>query len=803
MSEILIENTTFRDVGLTTEEILRDYRLACESRVASVTGRRDVFMGRAKFGIFGDGKELAQIALSKVFKAGDYRSGYYRDQTLQAAIGGLTWQQFFAQMYAHANLDHDVHSGGRAMNGHFGNHWIDENGDWLELKKMKNSVMDVSSTAGQIPRSLGLAYASKLYRHIPELQGENPFSERGNEVCYATIGDASTSQGMFFETVNAAGVLQVPLVISVWDDGYGISVPIQYQTVKESISRALAGFKKEPGTNGLQIITVKGWDYPGLIRAYREAEKLAREEHIPVLVHVEEITQQLGHSASGSHERYKPAERLQWELDFDCNPRFREWILENEIASEEDLARIEKEAETFVKNERKKAWEEYRKEIDTHNSRVADFVKENAVHVTDYPEIFEKIKAKLVPGPSQTRKEGISALKMFIRILGNEAACEKGRELLEELERVNSEKFNTHLYSETRYSPLHVSRVEPVYAENSELVDGRTIINTYFDGLFASDPRVFAIGEDIGKIGDVNQGFAGLQEKFGELRITDTGIRETTIIGQGIGAAMRGLRPIVEIQYFDYIYYALATLTDDLASLRYRTVGKQRAPLIVRTRGHRLEGIWHSGSPIAVMLNSLRGLHVVVPRNYVKTAGFYNTLIKGDDPALIIESLNSYRVKEQMPSNLTEICEPLGVPEIIREGSDVTVVTYGSMCRIVEKAAEQLAAFGISAEVIDVQTLLPFDIHHVILDSVKKTGRVVFADEDMPGGCTAYMMQQVLEGQDAYHYLDSAPRAISARAHRPAYGNDGDYYSKPNTETVFDVVYELMSEANPGKYPSF
>lgn len=803
MSEILIENTTFRDVGLTTEEILRDYRLACESRVASVTGRRDVFMGRAKFGIFGDGKELAQIALSKVFKAGDYRSGYYRDQTLQAAIGGLTWQQFFAQMYAHANLDHDVHSGGRAMNGHFGNHWIDENGDWLELKKMKNSVMDVSSTAGQIPRSLGLAYASKLYRHIPELQGENPFSERGNEVCYATIGDASTSQGMFFETVNAAGVLQVPLVISVWDDGYGISVPIQYQTVKESISRALAGFKKEPGTNGLQIITVKGWDYPGLIRAYREAEKLAREEHIPVLVHVEEITQQLGHSASGSHERYKPAERLQWELDFDCNPRFREWILENEIASEEDLARIEKEAEAFVKNERKKAWEEYRKEIDTHNSRVADFVKENAVHVTDYAEIFEKIKAKLVPGPSQTRKEGISALKMFIRILGNETAREKGRELLEELERVNSEKFNTHLYSETKYSPLHVSRVEPVYAENSELVDGRTIINTYFDGLFASDPRVFAIGEDIGKIGDVNQGFAGLQEKYGELRITDTGIRETTIIGQGIGAAMRGLRPIVEIQYFDYIYYALATLTDDLASLRYRTVGKQRAPLIVRTRGHRLEGIWHSGSPIAVMLNSLRGLHVVVPRNYVKTAGFYNTLIKGDDPALIIESLNSYRVKEQMPSNLTEICEPLGVPEIIREGSDVTVVTYGSMCRIVEKAAGQLAAFGISAEVIDVQTLLPFDIHHVILDSVKKTGRVVFADEDMPGGCTAYMMQQVLEAQDAYHYLDSAPRAISARAHRPAYGNDGDYYSKPNTETVFDVVYELMSEANPGKYPSF
>lgn len=801
MSEILIENTTFRDVGLTAEEILRDYRLACESRVASVIGRKDVFMGRAKFGIFGDGKELAQIALAKVFKAGDYRSGYYRDQTLQAAIGGLTWQQFFAQMYAHAHLDHDVNSGGRAMNGHFGNHWIDDNGDWLELKKMKNSVMDVSSTAGQIPRSLGLAYASKLYRHVQELQGENPFSEHGNEVCYATIGDASTSQGMFFETVNAAGVLQVPLVISVWDDGYGISVPIQYQTVKESISRALKGFEKEPGTNGLQVITVKGWDYPGLIRAYRQAEKLAREEHIPALVHVEEITQQLGHSASGSHERYKSAERLQWELDFDCNPRFREWILENEITTGDELDRIEKEAEGFVKNERKKAWEEYRKEIDEHNGRVAKFMEENAAHVTGFSEVLEKIR--LVPGPSQTRKEGISALKMFIRILPDEALREKGRALLEELERVNREKFNTHLYSETKYSPLSIGRVEPVYPENSELVDGRTIINAYFDGLFASDPRVFAIGEDIGKIGDVNQGFAGLQEKYGELRITDTGIRETTIIGQGIGAAMRGLKPIVEIQYFDYIYYALATLTDDLASLRYRTVGKQRAPLIVRTRGHRLEGIWHSGSPIAVMLNSLRGMHVVVPRNYVKTAGFYNTLIKGDDPALIIESLNSYRVKEKMPSNLTEICEPLGVPEIIREGSDVTLVTYGSMCRIVEKAAQQLALFGISAEVIDVQTLLPFDIHHVILDSIKKTGRVVFADEDMPGGCTAYMMQQVLEEQNAYHYLDSKPRAVSAEAHRPAYGNDGDYYSKPNTETVFDVVYELMSEAKPDRYPPF
>ena len=803
MSEILFENNTFRDIGLTAEEILNDYRLSYESRITSVTGRKDVFMGRAKFGIFGDGKELAQLALAKVFRPGDYRSGYYRDQTLQVAIGGLTWQQFYAQMYAHADLEHEVNSGGRAMNGHFGNHWVDENGDWLELKKMKNSVMDVSSTAGQIPRSLGIAYASKLYRQLKELQGENLFSDRGNEVCYSTIGDASTSQGMFLETINAAGVLQVPLVVSVWDDGYGISVPLHYQTVKESISRALKGFEMEADTNGLRILNVRGWDYPGLIRTYRKAEKLAREEHIPVLVHVEEVTQQLGHSASGSHERYKSAERLQWELDYDCNTRFREWILENEVASEEELSRLEKEAEDAIKKERRAAWTAYRKEIDEHNGRVLRLIDRHAGGVTAHADLLEKMRKKLAPEALPTRKEGISALKMFVRLAGSPDAREEGKALLENLETVNRQKFSTHLYSETRYSPLNVTRVEPVYNDTSAMVDGRTVINTYFDGLFASDPRVFAIGEDIGKIGDVNQGFAGLQEKYGELRITDTGIRETTIVGQGIGAAMRGLRPIVEIQYFDYIYYALATLTDDLASLRYRTVGKQRAPLIVRTRGHRLEGIWHSGSPIAVMLHSLRGMHVVVPRNYVKTAGFYNTLLKGDDPALIIESLNSYRVKEKMPANLAEVCEPLGVPEILQEGSDVTIVTYGSMCRIVEEAAGQLALFGISAEVIDVQTLLPFDIHGVILESIKKTSRVVFADEDMPGGGTAYMMQQVLDEQDGYHYLDSKPRAVSAQAHRPAYGNDGDYYSKPNAENVFDAVYELMSEARPQQYPPF
>lgn len=800
MSETLVKKTAFENLKIFKEEILDDYKLACESRETSLIGRKDVFMGRAKFGIFGDGKELAQIALSKVFKPGDYRSGYYRDQTLLVAMGGLTWQQFFAQMYAHANIEHDIHSGGRAMNGHYGNRWVDANGEWLAVKNLKNSVMDVSSTAGQIPRALGLAYASKLYKEVEVLQAENQFSDNGNEVCYATIGDASTSQGMFFESVNAAGVLQVPLVLSVWDDGYGISVPIKYQTTKESISEVLKGFEIEEGTNGIKILTVKAWDYQGLVETYRKAERYAREEHIPVIVHVQEVTQQLGHSASGSHERYKSAERLQWEIDFDCNPRFKHWILENEIASEEELTKIEEDAAKTIKADRKKAWDEYRKEIDDHNAQIVNLISEGSSKVKS-TEILDKVLKKLSNTSGLTRKDGISALKMFLRIANDEAVKHAGLNLLDELQSVNKERFNTHLYSETKYSPLKVEKVDAIYAENSELVDGRTVINAYFDGLFEKNPRVFALGEDIGKIGDVNQGFAGLQEKYGELRITDTGIRETTIIGQGIGAAMRGLRPIVEIQYFDYIYYALAVLTDDLASLRYRTVGQQRAPLIVRTRGHRLEGIWHSGSPIAVMLNSLRGMHVIVPRNYVKTAAFYNTLLKGDDPALMIESLNSYRVKEHLPTNITEICEPLGVPEIIKEGTDVTVVTYGSMVRIVEKAAEQLELFGISTEVIDVQTLLPFDVNHIIVDSIKKTGRVVFADEDMPGGCTAFMMQQVLEVQDAYHYLDSKPRAISAEPHRPAYGSDGDYYSKPNAENVFDIVYELMTEANPAKFP--
>lgn len=800
MSDLLVENQVFKELGLSKEEILRDYQLVVESRLASVLGRRDVFMGRAKFGIFGDGKELPQAALAKVFREGDYRSGYYRDQTLLAAIGGLTWQQLFAQLYAHGNIKHDVHSGGRAMNGHYGNHWLDEEGEWLEMKKMKNSVMDVSSTAGQMPRSVGLAYASKLYRDVPALQYDNKFSNKGREVCYATIGDASTSEGMFFETLNAVGVLQVPLVVSVWDDGYGISVPKKYQTIKESISEALKGFEKSEKSNGFKIFKVKGWDYPALIKTYQEAEKYAREEFIPVLVHVEELTQQLGHSTSGSHERYKSEERLQFEKDFDCNLRFRNWILENDIASEKEISEIEKMADIEVKIQKKAAWDAFRKEIDTQNDQILDLIKKYGATVTN-KQILADIRKSLSNRNTITLRQGMSALERFVRILQPGKDREEGDKLLADLHAINRRTFNSHLYSETKFSPLHIERVEPQYPENPEIVDGRTIINKYFDHLFETNPTVIALGEDVGKIGDVNQGLAGLQEKYGKLRIADTGIRETTIVGQGIGAAMRGLRPIVEIQYFDYTYYALATMTDDLASLRYRTVGNQKAPLIIRTRGHRLEGIWHAGSPLAVMLNSLRGIHIIVPRNYVKTAAFYNTILKGDDPAFIIESLNSYRIKEALPNNIGEIYEPLGIPEILKTGTDVTVVTYGSMCRIVEKAARQLEAFDISAEVIDVQTILPFDVNHTILESVKKTGRVVFADEDMPGGCTAFMMQQVLEVQDAYHYLDSKPATISAEAHRPAYGDDGDYYSKPNSADVFDKIYELMSEVNPIKYP--
>ncbi|MCE7073436.1 transketolase [Dyadobacter sp. CY327] len=787
---------------LSKESITKDYRLACESRQVSLLGRKDTMGGRSKFGIFGDGKEVAQIALSRAFQLGDFRSGYYRDQTIEAALGNITWQQFFAQMYAHADLEHEPSTGGRSMNGHFSTRWLDEEGQWLDQTKLYNSVCDISSTAGQIPRAVGLAYASKLFRNNKDLHDLTNFTRQGNEIVFATIGDASTSQGMFLEAMNAAGVLQIPLLTSVWDDGYGISVPVEYQTTKSSISKALAGLQRNEEEPGLEIFTVKGWDYPAIIETYQRAAALCRAEQVPVLVHVTELTQPQGHSTSGSHERYKSKQRLKWENDQDCNVIFRNWILQNGYATDEELEQIEIEAKETAHSARNQAWQAYRKELDKEYLETIQLLQDamrSSAHANELSNIVLELSKTYLP----VRRDMVSSIRKALRLLGREDNPSKDalKASLQNSLKDNAQRFSTHLYSDSADSPLNVPPVKPEFSEESPTVDGREVIRSYFNALFERDPRVVTLGEDVGFIGDVNQGLAGLQEKFGELRITDTGIRETTIVGQGIGIAMRGLRPIVEIQYFDYIYYALATLTDDLATLRYRTAGGQKAPLIVRTRGHRLEGIWHSGSPMGTMLSSLRGIHVIVPRNFVQAAGFYNTLIKGDDPALIVEPLNSYRQKEILPDNIGEICVPLGEPEIIREGNDITIVTYGSMCRIVMEAAAQLQKSGIEAEVIDVQTLLPFDIHSRIGESVKKTNRVIFADEDLPGSASAYMMQQVVEKQNVYRWLDSAPITVSAKDHRPPYGSDGDYFSKPNADDIFEAAYRIMQEANPEHYP--
>lgn len=788
---------------LTREQILADYRLAYESRQVSLLGRRDVMGGRAKFGIFGDGKEVAQIAAARSFQRGDFRSGYYRDQTFVAALGELPWQVVFAQLYAHNDIAYEPNTAGRNMNGHFATRWLDENGLWLNQTEFYNSVCDLAPTAGQIPRALGLAYASKLYRLNPELNYLTQFSRKGNEVTYGTIGDASTSQGMFWEAMNAAAVLQVPLLMSVWDDGYGISVPVDYQTAKASISKAMAGLQRdEQDERGIEIFAVKGWDYIGLIETYQQAARICREEHVPVLVHVQELTQPQGHSSSGSHERYKSKERLAWEAEYDCNRQFRLWILSNGYATNDELETIEQEALKVARQARNEAWNAYVQSMQDDYDQALDLLQRTARNHPNGPDLM-MIREELRRVYNPLRRDATAAIKKALRVLRADEVSIK-QEMQDWLKRTNADnedRFSSHLYSQSPESPLKIKAVPAQYSENSPLLDGYLLMQRYFDSLFGRDPRVVALGEDVGHIGDVNQGFAGLQEKYGEIRITDTGIRETTIIGQGIGLAMRGLRPITEIQYFDYIYYALATLTDDLATLQYRTKGGQKAPLIIRTRGHRLEGIWHSGSPMGAMLNSLRGLHVLVPRNMTQAAGFYNTLMKGDDPALLIECLNGYRLKERLPDNITEFCVPLGIPEQIREGSDVTVVTYGSMCRIVMEAASQLAAVGISVEIIDVQTLLPFDIHHIIVESIKKTNRVIFADEDLPGGASAYMLQQVVEEQNAYRYLDSPPRTLTARAHRPPYGSDGDYFSKPNVENVFDIVYDLMREVEPQRFP--
>ncbi|WP_461126174.1 alpha-ketoacid dehydrogenase subunit alpha/beta [Spirosoma aerophilum] len=799
----MIANEQLRSTDiLSREKILSDYRLACESRQVSLLGRRDVMGGRAKFGIFGDGKELAQLAAASVFDRGDFRSGYYRDQTFVAALGELRWTEFFAQLYAHTDLDAEPNTAGRSMNGHFATRWLDEQGLWRNQTELFNSVCDIAPTAGQVPRALGLAYASKLFRNNPALGELTNFSRHGNEIVFATIGDASTSQGMFWEAMNAAGVLQVPLLMSVWDDGYGISVPVEYQTIKGSISKALAGFQREGDEKGMEIFAVKGWDYPALRETYQQAAHICRTQHVPVLVHVQELTQPQGHSSSGSHERYKSKQRLNWEAEHDCNAVFRQWILENGYATADELESIEKDAKDAAKKARLSAWEAYQSSMKNDFNDALDLLQQTARHHAKSAELMA-IREELRKTFSPVRRDAVSAVRKALRVLRADAGTSRQR-LKDWLSRTNIEntdRFSSHLYSQSPESPMRVKGVPAVFTDDSPMLDGYLLLQHYFDSLFTRDPRIVALGEDVGQIGDVNQGFAGLQEKFGEIRITDTGIRETTIIGQGIGMAMRGLRPIVEIQYFDYVYYALATLTDDLATLHYRTKGGQKAPLIVRTRGHRLEGIWHSGSPMGTMLGSLRGLHVLVPRNMTQAVGFYNTLIKGDDPALLIESLNGYRLKEMLPANLDEFCVPLGVPEILRTGSDLTVVTYGSMCRIVMEAAAQLATMGIQVEVVDVQTLLPFDVHQCIVDSIKKTNRVIFADEDVPGGASAYMMQQVVEGQGAYRYLDSAPVTLSAKAHRPSYGSDGDYFSKPNVDDVIETVYAVMSEAEPDRFP--
>lgn len=796
------ESKTVSKKKVNIEEILNDFKLAVESREASVIGRKEVFMGKAKFGIFGDGKELPQIAMAKVFRNGDFRSGYYRDQTFMFAIGELTVQQYFAQLYAHTSVEADPASGGRLMNGHFANRLLDENGKWKAQTSMKNSSADISPTAGQMPRLVGLAYASKLYKHNKDLHEFTQFSIKGNEVAFGTIGNASTSEGHFFEAMNAAGVLQVPMVMAVWDDEFGISVPKEYHTTKGSISEFLAGIQRDDKNKGFEIIKVKGWDYEGLKAAFEKAEKIARNEHVPVLVHVQEVTQPQGHSTSGSHERYKTKERLEWEKAHDCIVKFREWILKNDLASEEELNQVEKEAKDSAKAARAAAWNAFAKDIKKDQEQAVTLLEalgEESEHSGQIIQIVSELKKTLNP----IRLDAYKAVKKVLRITRNENLSSRASLLawLKRNDEENYKRFSSHIMSESEEASLKVPEVKAVYSESSPLVDGREVLQACFDAAFSRDPRVIAFGEDVGKIGDVNQAFAGLQAKYGELRVTDTGIRETTIIGQGIGAALRGLRPIAEIQYLDYLLYAIQTLSDDLATLQYRTVGGQKAPLIIRTRGHRLEGVWHSGSPIGMILNSLRGINVLVPRDMTQAAGFYNTMLQSDDPALIIECLNGYRLKERIPDNISDFTVPVGIPEILREGTDLTVVTYGSMCRIVMQAAEELEEIGISVEVIDVQSLLPFDIHHSIVESLKKTNRVVFADEDVPGGASAYMMQKVLEEQGGYFHLDSQPVTISAAEHRPAYASDGDYWSKPNVETVFDKIYELMSEVDPQKFP--
>ncbi len=785
-------------------EILADYRLANSSRHASLIGRKEVLSGKAKFGIFGDGKEIAQIAMAKQFLPGDFRSGYYRDQTFMFAIGQSNITAFFAQLYGTPDIKAEPSSAGRSMNGHFSTRLLNEDGSWKDLATIKNSSSDISPTAGQMPRLLGLAWASKLYRNNPDLHHMTSFSDKGNEVAFGTIGDASTSEGHFWETINAAGVLQVPMAISVWDDGYGISVSAKYQTTKQNISEILKGFERNEKGEGYVILKAKGWDYPALCEMYAKGIKICREEQVPVLFHITELTQPQGHSTSGSHERYKSKERLEWEIENDCIKKTREWIISSAIATAEECDLIESDAKKYALDCKKTAWSEFMNPLKNEIKEVSDMF-DAIISSTGQSAFILKIKNDLNIVIDPARKDIVVAIQKVLRLLRNEKSPAKKilQDWHTQYQKINIERYNSTVYSTSKESVGNIVPIAPTYDDDAKLVDGREILQSNFDKLFAKDPRLVAFGEDLGKIGDVNQGFAGVQAEFGEIIITKTGLREATIIGYGIGVALRGLRPIAEIQYVDYMLYAIQTLSDDLATLQYRTKGGQKAPVIIRTRGHRLEGVWHSGSPMGMIINAIRGIHVMVPRNMVQAAGFYNTLLASDEPGLIVECLNGYRLKEKLPSNIGEFRIPLGVPEILQEGTDMTLVTYGSCVRIALDAVHYLEELNISLEIIDCQTLLPFDNQHIIAKSLQKTNKLLILDEDVPGGASAYILQQIIERQNAFQFLDSEPITLTAKDHRAPYGSDGDFFSKPSVEDVVNSVYRIFNDYNPSQFPLY
>jgi pyruvate/2-oxoglutarate/acetoin dehydrogenase E1 component/TPP-dependent pyruvate/acetoin dehydrogenase alpha subunit len=787
----------------TAESILRDYRIAVRSREASLLGRKEVLTGKAKFGIFGDGKEVAQLAMARAFRPGDWRSGYYRDQTFMLSLGALTVDHFFAQLYADVDLSREPASGGRQMNAHFATRSLDESGEWRNVIESYNSSPDLSPTGSQMPRLVGLAWASKLYRELETVPGSEKFSKRGEEVAFGTIGNASCAEGMFWESVNAIGVLGAPALISIWDDGYGISVPNKHQITKQNLSELLRGFQRSSGGDqGFDIYTVRGWDYASLCETYLAASEAVRHQHIPAIVHVTEMTQPQGHSTSGSHERYKSQERLTWEREFDCLTQMRQWMIEHEIAGEEQLKAIEGEEKSMVRATQEGSWRAFRETIDDERSAVVAMLNELSAE-SNSSEALDKISGRLERNRSAPRKEIHAAVLDALIATRSESSAERERLIAwREAERpTNFDRYSSHLYNEAGRSAADIAEVAPVYSDESETLNGFEILNRCFDAALEREPRLVAFGEDLGQLGDVNQGFLGLQEKYGALRVGDTGIRETTILGQAIGLALRGLRPLAEVQYLDYLLYALQIMSDDLATVHWRTQGGQKAPVIVRTRGHRLEGVWHAGSPMASIVHLLRGMHICVPRDMTQAAGMYNTLLEADDPALVVEVLNGYRNKERLPENIGEMRVALGEPEVLRAGSDVTLVTYGACCAISLRAADLLAECGVETEVIDVQTLLPFDRPMTILDSLRKTNRIIFVDEDVPGGATAYMMREVLETQRGYDWLDSEPRTVTSQPHRPAYGTDGDYFSKPNRETIFEAVYSLMREAAPQRFP--